>query len=346
MIKLSVVLSIHNRSKLFARALGGYLRQTMPTKEWEIVLVDDLSTEDLSKVYSSFLGRINLRYLRMDHTKHALFRELNPRWKPGEPKRWFHTPALSTNLGSSLARGEVICLCHPEILHAPANFERAYERLRSEKSYLFGRTFLGTPKHNAWLDHHDWTEAGAWNDFLRQLASLERVTWFVSSELYWYTSFLPRRAVEEVRGVDFEYLRGVAGEDDDFRERVKRAGWRPLYAEEIMGFHQDHSDETELHRQRTTQSWIEGLAQNRKTYYSRLNGAGFPPVANPSYDWTARECLVTDECHFISDSIRTGNLPNPITSKSSVQTGLEANSGLPGNPPISPFLMKGQRPEL
>jgi glycosyltransferase involved in cell wall biosynthesis len=304
-IKISAVLSIHNRSKLFKRALDGYLRQSMPPEEWEIILVDDLSTEDLSKAYEPWVGRVNLRHIRMDHTKHAYFAEMNPGWRPGEPKHWYHTPALSTNIGCAAARGTIICLCHPEILHAPANFQRAFERLLREKVYVFGRTFLGTQRHNVWLEEHSWTESGDWTQFLRNLASIERVTWFRSSELYWYTSFLPREAVEMVRGVDFEYLKGVAGEDDDFRERVKRAGWPPVYAEDIGGFHQDHSDETEGHRRRDTEAWQKGLAQNRKTYQSRVEGAKFPEMVNVNYDWTARDCIVSDVSFSIGVGIPT-----------------------------------------
>jgi len=298
MIKVSVVLSIHNRSKLFGRALQGYIRQSMPPEEWEVILVDDLSSEQLSFVLEPWIGQVNIRHVRMDHTRHSLFKEMNTNWTEGVPKHWFHTPALSTNLGCALARGEIICLCHPEILHARTNFERAYVRLQREKAYIFGRTFLGTQRHNTWLDEHSWVEVEDWSDLLRRLAAVDRVKWFLPSELYWYTSFLPREAVTSVRGVDFEYLRGVAGEDDDFRERVKRAGWKPVYAEDIMGFHQDHSNEKESHRQRDTQQWQYGLEQNRKTYRSRLQRNAFPAISNENWDWTAKECLVSDTCYW------------------------------------------------
>lgn len=310
MIKVSVVLSIHNRSKLFGRALGGYVKQSMPPEEWEIVLVDDSSTEDLSKVYEPWLGRINLRHIRMDHTKHPVFAQMNSGWRPGMPKRWYHTPALSTNIGSAAARGRVICLCHPEILHARSNFSKAYDRLTRERAFLFGMTMLGTSLHNAWLDSNCWTTYEDWSQLLRAFASIDRVKWFGPCELYWYTSFLPREAVKRVRGVDFEYLKGVAAEDDDFRERVKNAGWPPVFANDIVGFHQDHSDEKERHRQRNTEVWQQGLAQNRKTYQERLKSGRFPEAVNVGYDWSAWECVVSDRSFPLANHALTESRSN------------------------------------
>lgn len=291
-IVVSAVLPIHNRSKLFRRALYGYLWQTMPPESWEIVLLDDCSTEDLSKTYEPLVGRMNIRHVKFDHTRHHLFAAKNPNWKPGEKKNWYHTPALTINLGVHIARGPIICLCHPEVLHAPENFELAAVRLLRENAYLFGTTYLGNQDSNRWLDRNpSWVNYG-WEGFLSRVAghTLEKY----ATEKYWYTSFLPRVAVRKVGGVDFQYMNGVAGEDDDFRDRVDLAGWSAVHAPEIQGFHQDHSDETEGHRIRTTQEWKDGLSRNRALYRSRKETGGFPIPANTGTDWTARECFVQE----------------------------------------------------
>lgn len=292
-VVVSSVLSIHNRSKLFKRALYGYLWQTMPAESWEILLIDDLSTEDLSKTYEPLVGQINLRHIKFDHTRHPLFKAKNPGWKPGMKKNWYHTPALTINLGLHLARGPIISLCHPEILHAPENFELAAVRILNEDGvYLFGTTYLGTQDTNRWLDKNpSWINFG-WKGFLGRIAAqtCEKYT----NEKYWYTSFLPRKAGREIGGVDFEYLNGVAGEDDDFRDRVDRAGYATIWAPEIEGFHQDHSDEGEAHRVRTTDDWKRGLAHNRALYQERKKINHYPSPANKSTDWTARECFVEE----------------------------------------------------
>jgi glycosyltransferase involved in cell wall biosynthesis len=291
-VVVSAVLSIHNRSKLFNRALFGYLWQTMPPDKWEIILLDDMSTEDLSLTYKPFIGKMNIRHVKVDHTRHPMWKKKNPHWRPGGKENWYHTPAITINMGFYLARGPVICLCHPEILHAPENFERAAIRIMAEENvFLFGTTYLGTRRTNDWLDKTpQWTKNG-WHGFMNDVEG-EAMSKF-KEECYWYTSFLPRAAAGKTGGVDFDYLKGVAGEDDDFRERVRIAGYQPVHAPELMGLHQDHGDEKERHRRRDTDEWYIGLETNRATYYRR-RVYGFPQPANRGYDWTGKECFVME----------------------------------------------------
>lgn len=291
MIKISSVLSIHNRKKLFSKALLGYLWQTMAPQEWEIILVDDMSKEDLKEAYAPYIGKINLTHIVMDHTRHPIFKKRNPNWKEGDAfENWYHTPSLSNNLGFSFAQGRILSICHPEIMHAPNNFEEAYNLLQWKRSYLFGTTYLGTQAMNAQIDAMgDWRKDGF--DGMIDALGGAKVPRFTPYELYWYTSFLPRAAVLAIGGVDFEYLNGAAGEDDDFKERVRLAGWDPIHVAGIRGFHQDHSDEKEGHRQRNTEFWEQGLKVNRLTLSERKKHGNFPKPSNSQYDWTARETL-------------------------------------------------------
>lgn len=290
-MKVSVVLSIHNRSRLFERALHGYLWQTMASSEWEIVLIDDMSTEDLAVAYKPFLGRINLTHIRMDHTKHPVFMRMNPGWSLGRSKNWYHTPAISTNIGLIHAKGEVICLCHPEILHGPRNFDLAYKRLCVDKEprYLFGETWFGSRTTNTLLDamKTSWASQG-WENFMKVInPTLEGK--FAKHQLYWYVSFLPLEAALKVRGVDFDFLEGVCGEDDDFKYRVQKAGYSPSYDKHLKGVHQSHSDETESHRIRN-ERWK--LAQGRNTRLLMKKRKSKEYIANLGIDWTSRDCIV------------------------------------------------------
>lgn len=309
MIKISAVLSIHNRSKLFRRALDSYLWQTMPRGEWEIILLDDMSTEDLSKTYEHLHGHANIRHVRVDHRKHPYWKMRNPGGQQGDFENWFHTPAITINLGSYLARGTVICLCHPEVMHAPWNFDNVWKRMTSAPAFLFGKTHLGTLRMNAWMDKNPCWYGDGWNGFLQNVQGVEHLGCFGPTELYWYTSFLPKRAVEQVGGVDFEYLHGVAAEDDDFRDRVALAGCLPVYFPEAEGFHQDHSDEKEKHRQRDQRPWQEGLERNRKTYFDRRNAKAYPQPANQGLDWTGKECLLSiTDVKINAETTSTGHL--------------------------------------
>lgn len=291
------------------------MAQTMPPEEWEIVLVDDMSTEDLSQTYRHLIGKINLTHVWIDHTLHPVFKERNPNWgRRDNFENWFHTPALSINVGSFLARGETVCLCHPEILHAPWNFVTAHRTLSFEKAkfFIFGQTYLGTQEMNRELEGSSWT-VGGWERLLDRFGGRARIPKFGPTELYWYTSFLPKAAIEKVGGVDFAFLHGVAGEDDDFKERVARAGWVPYFEPGIEGFHQDHSDEGG-HRDRSTEAWKAGLNRNRALLFARLGQRrpefgpapcppGFPAPANQGMDWTARETVVVARRYEVGSSV-------------------------------------------
>ena len=69
-MKLSVILPIYNRSELLARGLKSIFWQTMDKKDFEIIIVDDNSPEDLSKVYQEYIGKMNIRHIIFDHKKH------------------------------------------------------------------------------------------------------------------------------------------------------------------------------------------------------------------------------------------------------------------------------------
>jgi len=287
---LSIPLSIHNRSSLLRRALESYLWQSLPPAEWEVLLIDDGSTENLSEAYEAFLGKINLRHVFFDHTRHERFRRRNPAFKRGDPEDWFKTPALTTNAGSYLARAPFVGLFHPEVLHAPDNFRRAVDQLKAKEAYLFGKVWLGDRLMNRWLESHSsWTQGG-WEAFLSD-SSADRLRAFSPSELYWYCSFLPRRAVQAVGGVDFEYLDGNSYEDCDFRDRIVRKGFPSVFDPLIQGLHMDHSSETEAHRIRDSR-WYESERRNELLYRNRDFGLWTGSPANSSADWTARECIV------------------------------------------------------
>lgn len=296
-IQVSAVLSIHNRSVLFKRALDGYLWQTLPPDKWEIILLDDMSTEDLRETYQHLLGKINLRHIMVDHTRHPVFKQRNPDWVKGQPASWYHTPAITLNLGFYLARGPVLCICHPEILHAPTNFERAFERISKQQAFLFGTTYLGIQDSNRWLDRNSWASFG-WAGFLARAGGRD-LKKFSFRELYWYTSFLSKEAAHAVAGVDFRYLNGVAGEDDDFKERVRLAGWPPVYAPELEGFHQDHSHERESQHRRDTETWRIGLKSNRELYNYRRREGFLPWKANLGFDWACTDCAVGEISYAI-----------------------------------------------
>ncbi|MFB9186335.1 glycosyltransferase family 2 protein, partial [Dactylosporangium sucinum] len=63
-MSLSVVIPAHDQAHSLELALGTLARQTLDRAEYEVVIVDDASTEDLAAVVDGFADRLDVRYLR------------------------------------------------------------------------------------------------------------------------------------------------------------------------------------------------------------------------------------------------------------------------------------------
>jgi glycosyltransferase involved in cell wall biosynthesis len=64
---ISAVIPTLNRPRELRLCLDGFSRQSAPLEQFEVVIVDDGSTEDIASVAAEFENRIQLRFLRRDH---------------------------------------------------------------------------------------------------------------------------------------------------------------------------------------------------------------------------------------------------------------------------------------
>src|SRR5437870_2955166 len=63
---VSVVIPTRNRAPLLAESLASLARQTLATRDFEVVVVDDGSSDDTSRVCNRAAKRMNVRYVRID----------------------------------------------------------------------------------------------------------------------------------------------------------------------------------------------------------------------------------------------------------------------------------------
>jgi len=85
---VSVIIPTYNRSNVLPRTLSSLVKQTY--KNMEVIVIDDASTDDTEKVAKSFVGSLNLVYLR---------NKIN-----------LKTPSRSRNIGLKIAHGEYFAL--------------------------------------------------------------------------------------------------------------------------------------------------------------------------------------------------------------------------------------------
>jgi glycosyltransferase involved in cell wall biosynthesis len=60
--KCTVIIPTYNRSRLLGHTLSSLTLQTLPTSEFEVMVVDDGSSDDSQGVAESYTGRLRLRY--------------------------------------------------------------------------------------------------------------------------------------------------------------------------------------------------------------------------------------------------------------------------------------------
>jgi len=295
-MKVSIVMSIHNRGALFSKGLPTWINQTFPKSDWELLLIDDMSTQDLADHYRPHLGKFNLRHIKIDHTVHPIFKDMNPEWPRNEGKpNWYHTPALSINIGIHAARGNVICIAQPEVMQFPTNMEIGYAMAMTDKFAIVDMYCdqTGIPK-NKILEN---PAVAAMS--VPKLIELFRPNYRREPQaMFWFTAFVKKANAIKIGGVREVYLRGVAAEDDDFRERLNLIGCSPqALPKPAVGLHLYHGDETEFHHRRDTLHWQEGLKKNRRFYFEwrqlRRNQGEWR--SGNEGNWARPECVVSEQ---------------------------------------------------
>ena len=243
-MKLSVIIPIRNRSQLFDIGLNSLAKQF---KDWELVLVDEMSSEDLSKVYKQYP-------IKVTHIKFS---------PEGHPyNNGYHTPALAINLCIKHAKGVVICITQPEIIHDVENLQRGYEQAKQDE-FVFGKVILSHLKSK-------FTKEMTFNECWQEATRL--AVPFADNALYWYVAFVKKEHIEAIRGVEEWYMGGVYAEDDDFKERLRLHGVLPVLNSAIRGVHINHEHEGDLYtrQDRNGEFWKRGAERNRKRFYDWL----------------------------------------------------------------------------
>ncbi|MFB3882105.1 MAG: glycosyltransferase family 2 protein [Armatimonadota bacterium] len=237
-MRLTVIVPTYNRSGLLERCLRGLLNQTAAASEYEIVVVDDGSTDGTAEVAEEVArlagsgdpGLQNGTGARVRH-----FRQENK------------GPAAARNLGVLHARGEIVLFTGDDCLPDGRLIE---EHLRAhEQAGDVGVLGLVT-----WHPEIEITpfmaylESGPQFGF-NQIADPENV-----SIWHFYTSncSVQRHRIEQVGGFDEEF--GCAAfEDVEIAYRMKQRGLRIVYRPEAKTYHHHPTTfEQHLARQRLT----------------------------------------------------------------------------------------------
>jgi len=214
---ISVVICTYNRSHNLKGVLKSLSEQIMPKElQWEIIIVDNNSTDETKSVVEGFKAFSGLR--------------INYFFEPKQGKSY------ALNTGIQKAQGDIIAFTDDDIM-VPTNWVEAI--YSSFKKYccdgLCGRIHIKLPQRiPPWLTKELWGFLGYLN--------YGDEPFFITEEAIFGGNVVYTRAVIERTGM-FDVNRGrsadklLGGEDVEYGERVVRQGNRVLYQPDLQVYH-------------------------------------------------------------------------------------------------------------
>jgi FkbM family methyltransferase len=209
---VSIIVPTCNRSAILRDFLASLESQTYPKDRFELIIVDDGSTDDTETVVSSFMPSFKLEYFKQEN----------------------RGPAAARNKGIRNARGELILIMNDDAIAAPDLVEKhvaAHAKYHDEKtivlgSFPFAEAYLNTPLMHLFQQ----------SDILFQYSRMK------AHERYDYRYFwtcnisIPHRAFTEA-GLFDEDFRDPAGEDTELGYRLWDKGYTITYEPECRTQH-------------------------------------------------------------------------------------------------------------
>ena len=294
---ISLTLTGYNQSKLFERSLIYLARQTLPPEKWELIVVDDCSSEDWPALLASYQDKIDIKYIRLIHAKG---------WRCCE---------VGYNRAFSEAKFDILASTNPHLILHPQALECLYlvhqsERAKKAQGKLWAslRGYTITREDMPYFDTVNWQE---------ELGNLKQLPHFDNpwTKLWtdpnrFYGSFLccsfrkdkwfEDVAVKEHRGITNEGPPGFPetlsyGNCDTFFLGARRhAGWIDINfdIEKVYFMHQDHYTHRELATRFRVRSFLNEDGQSEITApwwgqtWKAINPDGLwpsPPVPWESY---------------------------------------------------------------
>lgn len=216
-MKISLCLAVWNTSHLLARSIYTYMAQEFPREDWELIVIDDSSDDDVQSVIAPADGVINVRYVRLDHD-----------WG-------MRGNTVSFNTAFEMAKGDVIAETTPETMFQTNVIETLYRPHASQdRAFVAMKTYQLTPQIQKVIDtvdwkkdlmqisqlpgwHCPWVQANVSNDNFRthQTCSIRKKTFYeitdgegfplfgdYGSEDPWYSGRREQRSINDITIMD------------------------------------------------------------------------------------------------------------------------------------------------
>lgn len=221
MIRISLLIATYNRAEALVEALRSVVRQTMPSRAWECIVVDNRSTDDTAERFAAF---------------RALYPDLQLRLVREERQGLSH----ARNRGIAEARGSIIAIIddderiNPEFLQAYVElFEQHPEAMSAGGKVIAAYEEVPRPKWMTPFAEQPIANPMDWGDQVRE---------FPEGHIPAGGNMAFRREVFERHGLFNPDLgrvgaRLIGGEESDLFARLRRAGAKCYYQPRAVMWH-------------------------------------------------------------------------------------------------------------
>lgn len=201
---VSVVVATQNRASRLERLLVSLSEQTLASEQFEVVVVDDASTDATPGVLARFAaGRLRLHPIRRTASQGA---------------------AAARNQGWRSARAPLIAFTDDDCEAAPAWLEAGLEACRAHPGALVQGRVDPLP-----------SEAHLQSPYTRTLRIHGDGPYYQTCNI-----FYPRAVLDRLGGLDAEAFPRLSGEDTDLAWRAIEAGVPTAYEERAQIYHAVH----------------------------------------------------------------------------------------------------------
>lgn len=200
--QISIVLATSNRARRLAALVDSLRAQTLAPDRFEVVVVDDASTDDTPHVLKTALevGGLRLKALRLDRPS---------------------GPAHARNVGWRAAEAPLIAFTDDDCVATPTWAHAALEAFaRHPNTVIQGRVEIN-PDEIAYYD-----------PFAHTLEVHGLGAGFETANVLY-----PRELLERVNGFDEAEFRGPGGEDTDLAWRAIASGADAVFADDVVVYH-------------------------------------------------------------------------------------------------------------
>lgn len=220
MVELSIVCPSYNKATHLRRHLQSLQAQTFPHDEFEVLILDDGSTDATKRVVDEArkLYDFSVRY-----------------WFLNRPGR--NNPALAWNVGIAHAAADTIVSMGADLIaaHDALSLLADYMAKSDGYAYVFGNCYqVHSRMAEAMLDHLPWQQD------IHVLESAFITPFHHSS--YWHVPMLaavPKARLVEIGGYDESYAEPYP-EDEDCWVRLEAMGVYAVNVPDVWGAHQYH----------------------------------------------------------------------------------------------------------